>query len=179
MKIFNNQFPLKCIVAMSKNNIIGDGNKLPWHIPNDLKRLKKITLGNPLIMGRKTFSSIGKPLVGRLNVVLTRDTNLNINGVILVNSIEEAIIEANKWINKNFETKEYKYKNIFIFGGAEVYSQTLEYCNYIDLTLVDINLRKGIKFPRLDSNEWNKKLINSFTKTSSTPSYSHWIYERI
>ena len=72
MKLINNQFPLVCIAAISKNNIIGDGEKLLWQLPSDLKRLKKITMGNPLIMGRKTYESIGRPLIGRANIVLTR-----------------------------------------------------------------------------------------------------------
>ena len=103
LKIINNQFPIVCIVAISKNYIIGDGKKLLWRIPNDLKRLKKMTMGNPLIMGRKTYESIGKPLIGRANIVLTRKKKWQKDGIIIVNNLESAVEKSNVWINEKFE----------------------------------------------------------------------------
>ena len=97
-KIRNNKYPLVCIVAMSKNYIIGDGIKLPWHLPGDLKRLKKMTMGNPLIMGRKTYNSIGKPLPGRGNIVLTHKKNWFPDGIIVANNFFDSIDKANSWI---------------------------------------------------------------------------------
>ena len=91
---------MECVVAMNEHRIIGDGNKLLWHLPGDLKRLKSMTMGAPLIMGRKTWESIGRPLPGRANIVLTRSKPTNLNGAIVVNSFDEAIQEAGEWILK-------------------------------------------------------------------------------
>ncbi len=102
-KIKKNEFPIVAIVAVSKDFIIGDGNKMLWHLPNDLKRLKSITIGNPLIMGRKTFDSIGKPLPGRANIILTNQRNLKDEikfEKYFVQSFEDAVIRANEWIHK-------------------------------------------------------------------------------
>ena len=97
-KINDNKFPLVAIVAVSKDFIIGDGKKMLWHLPNDLQRLKYLTLGNPLIMGRKTFESIGKPLPGRANIVLTNQTNQKEEVKLekyIARSLEEAVIQTN------------------------------------------------------------------------------------
>ena len=91
----NLKFPLIGIVAMNQNRIIGDGNKLLWHLPGDLKRLKSLTMGTPLIMGRKTWDSIGKPLPGRGNIVLTNSKSWKAEGAIVVNSFEDAITRSN------------------------------------------------------------------------------------
>ena len=120
---------------MSRNHIIGDGTKLLWKLPGDLQRLKKMTMGNPLIMGRKTFKSIGIPLPGRANIVLTRQKNYKSKGVIVANDFNEAIKMANLWIKNNFLKRERDCKKIFIFGGGEVYNLFLNYCEIIELTL--------------------------------------------
>ena len=96
--------PIFCIVAMNENRIIGDGKKLLWHLPGDLKRLKKMTMGSPLIMGRKTWDSIGRPLPGRANIVLTNSVTWKAEGAIVVNSFKDAIIKADEWIDNNLKT---------------------------------------------------------------------------
>ena len=104
--IKKNRFRIVTIVAVSKDFIIGDGNRMLWHLPNDLKRLKSITLGNPLIMGRKTFDSIGKPLPGRANIILTNKRNFKDDIELekyFVQNFEDAVIKANDWINKKFK----------------------------------------------------------------------------
>ena len=93
--------PIVCIVAMNQNRVIGDGNDLLWHLPGDLKRLKTITMGTPLIMGRKTWDSIGRPLPGRASIVLTKSLSWKAEGAIVANSFDNAIIEANIWIEAN------------------------------------------------------------------------------
>jgi len=90
------KFPMECVVALNQHRIIGDGNKLLWHLPGDLKRLKSMTMGAPLIMGRKTWESIGRPLPGRANIVLTRSKSYNMSGSIVVNSFDNAIRKASK-----------------------------------------------------------------------------------
>ena len=119
-RIKKNKFPIVSIVAVSKDFIIGDGNKMLWHLPNDLKRLKSITFGNPLIMGRRTFDSIGKPLPGRANIILTNKKNRKDDIQLekfFVQSFEDAVIKANNWIVKKFKKNEHSAKKIFIFGG--------------------------------------------------------------
>ena len=179
--IKKNKFPIVAIVAVSKDFIIGDGNQMLWHLPNDLKRLKSITLGNPLIMGRKTFDSIGKPLPGRANIILTNKRNLKDDIHLekyFVQNFEDAVIKANDWINKKFKKNEQSTKKIFIFGGGEIYKLALSFCSQIELTLVDINLKIGVSFPLIDEKKWKKKLIRKVEGNESYPPHSFWVYNR-
>ena len=179
--IKKNRFRIVTIVAVSKDFIIGDGNQMLWHLPNDLKRLKSITLGNPLIMGRKTFDSIGKPLAGRANIILTNKKNFKDDILFdkyFVKSLEDAITKANDWICKKFEKSEQNKKRIFIFGGGEIYKLALSFCSQIELTLVDINLKNGISFPFIDEKKWQKKIIEKVEGNEIYPSHSFWVYKR-
>ena len=179
--IKKNKFPIVTIVAISKDFIIGDGNQMLWHLPNDLKRLKSITLGNPLIMGRKTFDSIGKPLPGRANIVLTNKRNLKDNiqfEKYFVQNFEDAVIKANDWIRKKYKKNEQSTKRIFIFGGGEIYKLALSFCSQIELTLVDVNLQKGVSFPFIDEKKWKKKMIQNVVGNENYPSHSFWVYNR-
>ncbi len=176
-----NKFPIVTIVAVSKDFIIGDGHKMLWHLPNDLKRLKSITLGNPLIMGRKTFDSIGKPLPGRANIIITNKKNLKDDILFdkyFVKSFEDAITKANDWIFKKFQKSEQNKKRIFIFGGGEIYKLALNFCSQIELTLVDINLKNGVSFPFIDPKKWKKKIIQKVEGNEIYPSHSFWVYIR-
>jgi dihydrofolate reductase len=131
----NLKYPMECVVAMNEDRIIGDGNKLLWHLPGDLKRLKSMTMGAPLIMGRKTWESIGRPLPGRANIVLTRSNLTNFNGAIVVNSFDEAIQEADKWIKNEKHNPELTVqKKIFLFGGSEIYNLGIDFCDVIQMT---------------------------------------------
>ena len=114
--------PIFCIVAMNENRIIGDGKNLLWHLPGDLKRLKKMTMGSPLIMGRKTWDSIGRPLPGRANIVLTNSVSWRADGAIVANSFQDAITKADEWIDYNMEINQNitQKKNIFIWGGRNL-----------------------------------------------------------
>src|SRR5699024_6177783 len=117
------------IVAMNKDKVIGKDNKLPWHIPEDLKRFKRLTVPDAVVMGRKTFESIGKPLKARLNIILSRDPEYEVEGAHVFNNIEDAIDFA---VSKESHT--------FIIGGEEIYSQTRHLINGIFLTEVDIEV---------------------------------------
>lgn len=119
---------ISIIVAMGKNREIGAKNSLMWHIPGELPRFKQITMGHPIIMGRKTFESIGRPLPGRANIVITRDTNFVREGIIVCSSVEEAIERA-----KIAPSPE----EIFIIGGGQIYGQALRLTDRLYLTLVD------------------------------------------
>ena len=172
--------PIFCIVAMNENRVIGDGKKLLWYLPGDLKRLKKLTMGSPLIMGRKTWDSIGKPLLGRANIVLTNSISWKADGVIVVNSFEDAIIKADEWIFLNSEINQNLIqKKIFLFGGAEIYKIGLKYCDNIEMTKVKFNIKTGIKFPKLNERDWEKTKLEHFLATNDVPEHSYWHYKRI
>ena len=140
---------IKLICAISKNNVIGNENKLPWNIPEDLKRFKELTSNNWIVMGRKTFDSIGRPLPNRKNIVLSKNKNLRIDSVEVFNSPKE-VIESYK--NNSDQ------KDLFIIGGTYVYELFLEYSEYLFITHVDKEYSGDAFFPKIDWNEW--KLIS-------------------
>jgi dihydrofolate reductase len=125
--------PFKAIAAMSENRVIGQGNRIPWHLPDDFKWFKRMTTGQIIVMGRKTFESIGKPLPNRTTIVLSR-SGVPIPGVRVVRSLAE--------LNFTGETRE-----VFICGGAEVYSQMLPLCSDLYLTLVKRKVQGDAFFP--------------------------------
>ena len=138
---------ISIIVAHSLNMAIGKANALLWHLPEDLKRFKKLTTGHPIIMGRKTYQSIGKPLPNRINVVVTRDTNLEIPGCTVVHSAVDAIEKA----------KEFDQEEIFIIGGAEIYKETLSLVDRLYVTVVNLKVGGDAFFPEY-SNIFTKKI---------------------
>jgi dihydrofolate reductase len=139
---------LSLLLAADENNVIGKDNQLPWHLPNDLKYFKNLTWGMPILMGRKTFDSIGKPLPGRKSIVITRDQNWSFQNVDVVHSIEEAIELA----------KQQDVKEIFVIGGAEIFKTSLSDANRIYLTRIHNTFEGDVYFPELNFNVWN--LVN-------------------
>lgn len=135
---------LSIIVAVDENFAIGKGNQLLWHLPADLKHFKELTMGGAIIMGRKTFESIGKPLPGRTSIVITRDLNCEIEGCIVVNSIDAAIEKS-----KEFEKS-------FIIGGGEIYKQTFDRVCKIFLTKVYAEFDADTFFPTLNCEDWKE-----------------------
>lgn len=136
------------IVAATKNNAIGKDNKMMWHLPNDLKHFKNTTWGFPIIMGRKTFESLGKALPGRENIVVTRNEDWEAEGVTVAYSLEEAIEKAGV-----SNTKE-----IFIAGGGKIYKQAMEIADKILITRVTADLEADTFFPKISKKDW--KLVN-------------------
>ncbi|MBB2145376.1 dihydrofolate reductase [Pedobacter sp. LMG 31464] len=132
------------VVAISENNAIGKDNQLLWYLPADLKHFKEITTGGTIIMGRKTYDSIGKPLPNRRNIVITRKTDLEIAGVEVVNSLQEALSLCEQ------------EKEVFIIGGAEIYKHALVFTNRIYLTTVHQSYEADAFFPELTDNEWEE-----------------------
>jgi dihydrofolate reductase len=132
------------VVAISENNAIGKDNQLLWYLPADLKHFKEITTGGTIIMGRKTYDSIGKPLPNRRNIVITRKTDLEIAGVEVVNSLQEALSLCAQ------------EKEVFIIGGAEIYKHALALTNRIYLTIVHQSYEADAFFPELAKNEWKE-----------------------
>lgn len=134
---------LSIAVATGENKEIGKNNQLLWHMPADLKFFKQTTSGHTVIMGRKTFDSVGKPLPNRRNIVITRDTDLRIAGAEVVNSLDEALS-----ITQNEE------KPVFIIGGAEIYRQALPKTDLLYLTTIHHQFDADTFFPEFDRNEW-------------------------
>ena len=133
---------LSIIVAVADNNVIGKDNKLIWHLPADLKYFKTLTMGAPIIMGRKTFESIGKPLPGRISVIVTKDMEYKSDGCIVVHSLESAI-EAVK-----------SYKEAFVIGGEQIYRQFIDVADKIYLTRVYEKFEGDSFFPDINSQLW-------------------------
>ena len=133
---------ISIVVAISQNNAIGKNNQLLWHLPADLKHFKEITSGNCIIMGRKTYDSIGRPLPNRRNVVITRNTALKIEDVEVVTSLEDAISLCEN------------EKEIFIIGGAEIYKEALALTDTIYLTTVHQHYDADAFFPEIKSEDW-------------------------
>ncbi|MBW8524304.1 dihydrofolate reductase [Chryseobacterium chendengshani] len=131
------------VVAMGEKNEIGYDNKLLWHLPKDLKHFKDLTSGHPIIMGRKTYESIGKPLPNRTNIVVSRKKDWYQEGILIVGSIKEAVKFAKK-IDED----------IFIIGGGNIYEQTIEITDKLEVTLVKAELKADTFFPKIDPKMW-------------------------
>lgn len=157
---------ISIIVAMSENFVIGLKNKLPWHISADLKNFKNITLGNPIIMGRKTYDSIGKPLKDRDNIVISRDNSLKIDGVEVVDSLEKAI----------FMTAE--APETFIIGGQQIYQIALPIATHMYVTKVEGNFEGDAYFPDYNQQEW-REVGREDLITEDNLKFSFLKYEKI
>ena len=163
------EFQMVCVVAMARNRVIGDGEDLIWHLPGDLRRVKQLTMGCPLIMGRRTFQSIGRALPGRLSVVLTRDANWQAEGAVAVPSLEAAIEVSKDWLAQQ-QTKETR---LILFGGGQIYAAGLPYCQVIEATFVDAEPADGVRFPAFDHIDWTDELLEQFPAQGDVPSFSY------
>ncbi|MFU8544348.1 dihydrofolate reductase [Acinetobacter junii] len=131
------------VVAMDKNNCIGKGNALPWHISADLKHFKAITQGGVVIMGRKTLESMGRALPNRVNWVITRDPSWQFEGVKVAYSIEDALNEALTDVQHSEKA------SLFIIGGGEIFTQTLNIADRLELTHVDLDVQGDAHYPKI------------------------------
>ena len=138
---------LSIIVAASRNNVIGRDNGLPWRLPEDLRHFKQLTMGKPLIMGRRTFDSIGRPLPGRTMLVVTRQPGWHRDGVIVCASPAEAIARAETLLQPGQE-------EVMVAGGEEIYRQCLPRVDRIYLTRVDVDVDGDARFPDIDGDQW-------------------------
>lgn len=137
---------LSIVVALTENNVIGNGNALPWRMSDDLKRVKALTMGHHLIMGRKTYESIGRPLPGRTTVIITRQTDFKAEGCTVVSSLKEAI-EVSK-----------QDTEAFIFGGGEIFQQALPLADRLYVTRIHTVISGDTHFPDIDPSTW--KLVD-------------------
>lgn len=162
------------IVAMAQNRVIGINNKLPWYLPNDLKYFKRATMGKPIIMGRKTYESIGKPLPGRTNIVITRNTDWQAEGVKVAHSLDEAyrLAEAIAEIDGHDE--------LMIIGGDQIYQNSLPDVDRIYLTKVHAEVQGDAWFPELDWSQWRELGREDYPAEGPNPyDYSFIVYDRV
>ena len=159
---------ISIIVAMGTNRVIGSNNRLPWHLPADLKHFKSTTMGKPIIMGRKTWESIGRPLPGRTNVVVTRDEDYTAEGCVVVHSIEAALAACSD------------EPEVMVIGGAEFYRQVLPRTSTIYLTRIHHDFDGDTLFPALDEADWREIEREDFAADADNPhAYSFIRLERI
>lgn len=160
---------ISLVVAASTNNVIGKDNRLLWHLPNDMKFFKNTTWGMPVIMGRKTFESLGKALAGRTNIVITRKENWQADKAIVVQSLEEALAAAAAT----------DAREAFIVGGGEVYRQTLPLATKVYLTRVHTVIEGDTFFPELPPAEWALLSQLDFTADEKHAyAYSFQVWQR-
>lgn len=156
------------VVAKSDNNIIGDKNQLIWRLSDDLRRFKRITTGHPVIMGRITFDSVGKPLPNRTNIVITRNKNWSFEGVEVAHSLKSAI-----------ETAKEIDSEIFIIGGGNIYEQSMTIADAIEVTEVHHSFEGDTLFPEIDLNFWKEVFREDHLKDDKNEyDYSFVRYER-
>lgn len=160
------QNPKVSIVAAlaGKKRVLGYKGAIPWHIPEDLQRFKAITMGAPIIMGRKTFESIGRILPGRINIVITRDTSFKREGITIVHSLEEALQQVQN------------HDEVFVIGGGEIYNQALPITDKLYLTIIDKEIEGDTFFP--DFQEFKKVIWQSEEQESDGLKYKFLELER-
>ena len=158
---------ISIIAAMAKNRVIGINNAMPWHLPAELKHFKNLTMGHPILMGRKTFESIGRPLPGRTTIIITRNGQYAAEGSIVVNSIESAIQTC-----KN-------ESEIFFIGGAELYTQALGVANRIYLTEIQVEFEGDAYFPEFDRAIWKETSREHSMVLPGDLEYHFVVYDRI
>ena len=141
---------LSLIVAMAKNRVIGANNRIPWHLPNELKLFKSLTMGHHIVMGRKTYESIGRLLPGRTTVIVTRQQDYTVEGAIVAHSVAEAIAACKD------------DAEVFVIGGADLFRETLPIADRLYLTTVDAEPEGDTFMPEFDADEWKETSAQAF-----------------
>ncbi len=152
---------ISLIVAMDRIGLIGSQGKIPWNLPQELQYFKRITMGKPVIMGRKTFESIGKPLTGRKNIVVTTQEDWEFDDVFVAKSLESAYRLASKNLNKNQE--------IMVIGGANIYAQSMQVAQKLYLTIIDHEFEGDAWLQGYDRNDWNLVSSERVNATAKNP----------
>jgi dihydrofolate reductase len=159
---------ISLVVAMDRNRVIGRHNRLPWRLPADLRHFKRITMGHPIVMGRRTWESIGRPLPGRRNIVVSRQPGYSAEGAVVVDSFEAAKEAAGDC------------RELMVIGGARLYARALAEANRIYLTEIHAEFEGDTWFPELSQDEWACVSREDFDKDDANPyEYSFMVLERI
>jgi len=155
------------IAAIANNNALGKNNQLIWHLPSDLIRFQKRTTGHCIIMGRKTYESIGKPLPNRITIIITRNSNYKAKGCIIANSLRKALELAKNDTNP------------FVIGGAQIYEEAIKIADQLDITEVHHEFDADVFFPVIDKNIWKEVSREDFKSDNKNPyNYSFVSYQR-
>ncbi|MCH2340861.1 dihydrofolate reductase [Pseudomonas sp. NPDC047963] len=164
--------PLAMIAALADNRVIGLDNKMPWHLPADLKHFKAMTLGKPIIMGRKTWDSLGRPLPGRLNLVVSRQPDLHVEGAETFTTLDAALVRAEQW------AREQGVDELMLIGGAQLYTQALGQAQRLYLTRIEVNPAGDAFFPAYDEADWERVDSEAHPAEGETPAYRFETWQR-
>lgn len=164
--------PLCLIVAATRNQVIGRDNAMPWHLPEDLRYFKARTLGKPVIMGRKTWESLGRPLPGRLNIVVSRQTDLQLDGAEVFADLSAAIERGRQWAEGQ------AVDEVMLIGGGQLYHQALSQASRVYLTRIETELEGDTWFPQLPFDEWQRVDAQPQPEQNGQPAYTFEVWER-
>lgn len=160
---------ISLLLAMDKNQLIGKDNDLPWRLPADLAYFKRVTMGHPIIMGRKTYDSIGRPLPGRENIIITRDTTYKAEGCKVIHSIDEIV-----------KMSEETDQELFVIGGAEIFKEILPHSDRLYITEIEEEFEGDTYFPVFNKIEWKVISKEKGIKDEKNPyEYTFLVYEKI
>jgi dihydrofolate reductase len=165
--------PVSLIVAATRNQVIGRDNDMPWHLPADLRYFKQRTLGKPIIMGRKTWESLGRPLPGRLNIVVSRQADTVLEGAEVFTDLQAAIARGQAW------AVEQGVDEVMLIGGGQLYQQALALAQRVYLTRIDLELEGDTFFPVLDELQWQQVDAQVHPAHESEPGYTFEVWQRI
>lgn len=161
------------IVAMSQNRVIGRQNQMPWHLPDELKYFKRVTMGKPVVMGRNTFESIGKPLPGRPNIIVTRNPDYDADGISIVASVEESLELAEQLTERDANAE------VMVIGGAQIFAVTLPLADRLYLTEVHAVVDGDVFFPEFSPIDWRLVSREDHAADGANPyAYSVLVLER-
>jgi dihydrofolate reductase len=165
--------PLSLIAALAQNRVIGIDNRMPWHLPGDFKYFKATTLGKPIIMGRKTWDSLGRPLPGRLNLVVSRQTDLQLEGAEVYPTLDAAIVRAEAW------ALEQGSDEVMLIGGAQLYELGMARADRLYLTRVALTPEGDAWFPAFDEAQWKRVSTVENPAVDDKPTYDFEVWERV
>ena len=163
---------MSLIVAVSRNGVIGLNNQLPWRLPDDLQYFKSVTMGKPLVMGRKTYDSIGRPLPGRTNIVITRDASWSAAGVNVATTLDEALLLARK------ACLDSGVDEVMVIGGEQIYRMTITVADRLYVTEVDAEIAGDAFFPTIDPQQWQRNRVE-LPEVTGSYSYQFVVLDRI
>ena len=165
---------LSVIVAAAQNGVIGHNNALPWHLPRDLAYFKRVTMGKPIVMGRKTFESIGRPLPGRSNIIITRNSDFQAEGIKVVSSLEEALkLAADIALIDGVE-------ELVVIGGAQIYRAAIPRADRLYITEVHADVPGDTHLPAIDWSQWREVARERHKAEGANPyDYSFVVYDRM
>ena len=166
------RIPLAMIAALAEQHVIGRDNIMPWHLPADLKHFKAMTLGKPIIMGRKTWDSLGRPLPGRLNLVVSRQPDLQLEGAETFTDLDSALTRAEQW------AREQGVDELMLIGGAQLYAQALPRAQRLYLTRIEASPEGDAFFPDYDQAEWERVDSQAHPAEGDAPAYRFETWQR-